>query len=78
MRAGCPVCTQRRAAGINELWMLAASTSRSPSFRNPPAPPRNDTNPTTAPTRSANVYYGRIVVFGTVGCKARLGRFRYR
>lgn len=50
--------------------MPAASISRSPSFRSPPAPPRNDTNPTTAPTRSANVYYDRRVIFGTVGCKA--------
>ena len=68
-RPGCPVCTQRRAAGINERGC------RRHRYRGHPHSvarrhPRNDTNPTTAPTRSANVYYGRIVVFGTVGCKA--------
>ena len=32
--------------------------------------PENDTNPTAAPTRSANVCFARMVVLGPVGCKA--------
>ena len=35
--------------------------------------PENDTNPTAAPTRSANVCFARMVVLGPVGCKALLG-----